>query len=241
MIRAVLFDYGGTLVRPLKPWEEVKPAAFEVPYTLLCRRGLKKSYSEYEALDKSVFDRYYELETKTDSDIPDIKKYCELIDTLFPRNSKAWRERTAAKANRAFWDFAKANYVLQKGTLRCLSRLKSMKLRLAVISNHHDRKALTDHLSQLDVKSYFTRIIVSSSVGFRKPDPRIFAMCLSNLRVKPSEAVFVGDSIEYDVLGAKGAGMKTILISDDAHATQPEESDFAIASLAEVPRIVSSL
>ena len=240
MIKAVLFDYGGTLVRPLRPWDEVKPAAFEAPYSLLCRRGLNKSHSEYEALDKSVFDKYYELETKTDTDIPDIKKYRELVDTLFPTGSKAWRERAAAEANRAFWNFAKANYVLQKGALPCLSRLKSMKLMLAVISNHHDRKALTDHLTELDVKSFFNHIMVSSSVGCRKPSRRIFAMCLSNLQVQPSEAVFVGDSIEFDIRGAKGAGMKTIIIGDEAKAS-PGEPDFEVASLAEIPKIVTSL
>ncbi|MGD0478479.1 MAG: HAD family hydrolase [Nitrososphaerales archaeon] len=241
MIKAVLFDYGGTLVQARRPWEEVKPTAVAAPYALLCRHGLKAPYGEYTTLDSSIFDRYSVLEKQRESDIPDIVKYCEMVDTLFPSSSKAWRERVAAEANNAFWDVATANYVLQRGARRCLAELRSMKLRLAVVSNHHSPEALTNHLTQLDVKSHFSSIIVSSQVGFRKPDRRIFAMGLSSLRVHPSEAVFVGDSIPYDIEGAKRAGMTTILIGKDDRFDKQEQPDFTVVSLTEVPKIVSSL
>ncbi len=242
MIKAVLFDYGGTLVEPLRPWEgEAKPTAVAAPFDLFCRQGLKAPYSEYLTLNDSVFDRYSELEKQTESDIPDIAKYREIVDTLFPSRGRAWRERVAAEANNAFWGAATANYVLQKGARSCLAELKSMKLRLAVVSNHHNQKALNNHLTQLGVKSYFSRIIVSSRVGFRKPDRRIFAMGLSALRVRPPEAVFVGDSIPYDIEGAKQAGMTTILIGEDGLRHEAGMADFTVVNLRGVPRIVSSL
>jgi len=241
MIRAVLFDYGGTLVRPRRPWEEVKPAAVAAPYALLLRQGLKEPYPEYLALNDSVFDKYSALEKQTDSDVPDIVKYREIIDALFPSRGKGWRERVAGEANDAFWDFATANYILQKGARRCLARLKSMKLRLAVVSNHHNREALANHLIRLDIKSYFARVLVSSRVGCRKPERKIFAMCLSSLRVRPSEAVFVGDSIPYDIEGAKAAGMTTVLIGKDDGLDERGRPDYTVVSLAELPKIVSSL
>lgn len=241
MIKAVLFDYGGTLVRPRRPWEEVKPAAVAVPYALLLRHGLKAPYTEYAALNNSVFDRYSELEKQTECDVPDVEKYRELVATLFPSSSNAWRDRIAAKANNAFWNFATANYVLQIGARRCLSSLKSMKLRQAVVSNHHNQRALTNHLARLGIKSYFVRVMASSRVGYRKPDRRIFTICLSSLRAQPSEAVFVGDSIPYDILGAKQAGMATILIGKESPSNEGERPDFTVVSLAEVPKIVSAL
>lgn len=241
LIKAVLFDYGGTLVQPRRPWEEVKPKAVAAPYALLRRHGLKMPYSKYLKLNDSVFDRYSELEKQTESDVPDIIKYREMIGILFPSNSKVWCERVAAEANDAFWDVAKANFVLEKGARRCLVELKSMELRLAVVSNHHNQEALNTHLAQLGIKSYFSRVVVSSRVGFMKPDRRIFAMCLSSLRAQPPEAVFVGDSMRYDIEGAKRAGMTTVLIGKDDRSDKHEKPDFTVVSLTEVPKIVSSL
>jgi len=242
MIKAVLFDYGGTLVEPLKPWDdEVKPTAVAAPYSLLRRHGLKVPYSEYLAINNSTFDKYSELEKKTESDIPDITKYREMVDTLFPNRNKAWRERVASEANNAFWDVATANYILQKGARRCLTELKSMKLRLAVVSNHHNGDALNNHLTHLGIRSFFSFITVSSGVGFRKPDKRIFAICLSALRASSSEAVFVGDSIPYDIEGAKRAGMTTVLIGKDGQRNQAVRADFEVVNLTGIPRIVSSL
>jgi HAD superfamily hydrolase (TIGR01509 family) len=215
--------------------------AVAAPYALLCSHGLRMPYAKYMALDNSVFDRYSELEKQTESDMPDTVKYREIVDALFPTSSRTWRERVAAEANNAFWDVATASYVLQRGTRRFLAELKSMKLRLAVVSNHHNQEALTKHLTQLGVKSYFSRIVVSSRVEFRKPDRRIFMMGLSNLRAHPPEAVFVGDSIPYDTEGAKRAGMTTILIGKDDQSNKQGKPDFTVVSLTEVPKIISTL
>jgi len=241
MIRAVLFDYGGTLVRPLRPWEEAKPAAVAAPYNLLRRRGLEASFSEYMRFNDSIFEMYTELDEQTGSDTPDIVKYREIVAAFFPNRPKAWRERVAISADNVFWDAFAANFVLQKGARRCLAELRSKKLKQAVVSNHHNEEALYKHLTKLGLKSYFSPIIVSSRVGFRKPDLRIFAMCLSTLRVHAPEAVFVGDSMQYDVEGAKRAGMTTILIGDDGRSYKRSKPDFTVASLSEVPEIVSSL
>jgi HAD superfamily hydrolase (TIGR01509 family) len=241
LIKAVLFDYGGTLVQPRRPWEEVKPTAVAASHAVLRRHGLKESYDKYVPFDASTFDKYTELEKQTKSDIPDIVPYREIVGTLFPNSSRAWRQRVAAEANNAFWKVAVANYGLQRGTRKCLTELKSMKLRLAVVSNHHHPEALINHLTRLGLRPYFSRIIASSRVGFRKPDQRIFAMCLSALRVLPLEAVFVGDLVPVDIVGAKRAGMTTILIGNDDRSHEDGKPDFKVVDLSEVPGIVSSL
>jgi HAD superfamily hydrolase (TIGR01509 family) len=241
LIKAVLFDYGGTLVKERRPWDEAVSEATAASYALLRRRGLKATWDEYAVLNDSIFHKHSELEKQTGLDVPDIVKYREMVDALFPTSSKAWREKTALQANSAFWSVATANFTLQKGAKRCLAELKSMNLRLAVVSNHHNHAALADHLIQLELKSYFSRIVVSSRVGFRKPDQRIFATCLSSLRVTPQQAVFVGDSISNDIEGAKRAGMTTILIGGVGRHHGRGKPDFAVASLPEIPGIISSL
>ncbi len=60
------------------------------------------------------------------------------------------------------------------------------------------------------IESLFDTIIVSSKVGARKPDARIFYAALNALSVEPEETVFISDEVADDLVGAKGCGMRTI-------------------------------
>jgi putative hydrolase of the HAD superfamily len=151
----------------------------------------------------------------------------------------------ASRVNDTFWDVAVRNFSIRRNTHRCLASLKSMKFRMAIISNHHNPQALVDHLDRLRISSYFSPIIISASVGYRKPDPQIFNECLASLGVNERRAIYVGDSLVYDVEGAKGAGIRSILVSDDVSDSLADEStarpDFTIHDFMEIPGIVSSL
>jgi HAD superfamily hydrolase (TIGR01662 family) len=141
------------------------------------------------------------------------------------------------------------NYPIRKNARRTLSKLKSMDIRLGIISNHHNHEALVKHIGDLGIASNFSCIVSSVKSGVRKPDIRIFQSCLSSMNVEHAEeAVFVGDSLENDVKGARSAGMHTILIVDGATSSDRQENrstrtkpEFTIRDLAEIPKIVSSL
>jgi putative hydrolase of the HAD superfamily len=61
---------------------------------------------------------------------------------------------------------------------------------------------------------YFDVVIVSYEVGYTKPDPRIYELCLARLGVSPSSALFVDDRPE-NVGGAKRLRMETVLFHGD--------------------------
>jgi putative hydrolase of the HAD superfamily len=90
---------------------------------------------------------------------------------------------------------------------------------------------------------YFSHILASSELGFRKPDPRIIAKSLELLDARGDEALFVGDSREFDVEGARRAGVRSILILDQSkeEASAGPEPDFTVHNLGEVPDIAASL
>ncbi|PJF31691.1 MAG: hypothetical protein CUN51_01765 [Candidatus Thermofonsia Clade 1 bacterium] len=48
-------------------------------------------------------------------------------------------------------------------------------------------------------------------VGYLKPHPKIFQAALSCIGARPEEAIFVGDNIEADIMGAQGVGMRAVL------------------------------
>ena len=57
---------------------------------------------------------------------------------------------------------------------------------------------------------------LSGRVGWRKPDPRIFQKALEALRVRPAEAVFVGDSLPRDMVAARAVGMPHVWLAAEA-------------------------
>ena len=68
--------------------------------------------------------------------------------------------------------------------------------------------------SLIPVDDLFDVVIDSSAVGMRKPDPAIFTHTLDLLGgVAPEQAVFL-DDVEGNLVGARLAGLHTILVDD---------------------------
>jgi putative hydrolase of the HAD superfamily len=93
-----------------------------------------------------------------------------------------------------------------------LAELKK-KYKTALISNtgRTPGKSLLKLLNKLKIKKYFDFFAFSDELLMRKPDPRIFEIVCSKLNVSPEETVHIGDSYNMDFLGAKLAGLNTIL------------------------------
>jgi len=199
-----------------------------------------------------VFERYAKIEAKEDRDIPDRIKYRDIVDALFPEVPKSERTQLAADVNRAFWKTASQSYPLRNTARRALSVLRSTGLRMGVVSNHHDYEALVAHLEESGIHSHFDVILASEREGVRKPNKAIFAKSLKALKVEKENAIFVGDSRMHDIVGARLAGITSVLIDDGeqldswpdptARPVGPEATpDYAIRDLQELRGIVDSI
>lgn len=91
-----------------------------------------------------------------------------------------------------------------------LDLLRRLGLRLAVVSNSNGTIARI--LESLDLARRLDVVVDSGVVGFEKPDPRIFQHAATALGVGPDEAVHVGDLYSVDVMGARAAGVRAILL-----------------------------
>jgi putative hydrolase of the HAD superfamily len=114
------------------------------------------------------------------------------------------------------------------GTRDMLEGLRSDGLRLAVVSNADGRVA--SYLEAAGLADCFELILDSGVVGIEKPDPRIFALACEHLGLAPGDTVYVGDTYEVDVVGARAAGIEAILVSD-----QPREDVACIPSILALP------
>jgi HAD superfamily hydrolase (TIGR01509 family) len=85
-------------------------------------------------------------------------------------------------------------------------------LRLVVVSNANG--TLRDHFRRLGLDRYFTCILDSHEVGFEKPDPRLFASALAKSGADAASTIHVGDLYEIDVVGARAAGLRGVLLDE---------------------------
>jgi putative hydrolase of the HAD superfamily len=101
------------------------------------------------------------------------------------------------------------------GSAAALGEMGDAGIPLAVVSNSDGR--VEEQLRQAGLCQVgpgrgtpVAAIVDSGAVGFAKPDPAIFEIALEALGVRPSEAVHVGDSVYYDVGGARAAGVRPL-------------------------------
>ncbi len=205
MIKAVFFDFYHTLVRYEPPREEleaealkefgidVSPEVFRRPlvtadefiYQEIARRPLgQRSQEEKMAL----YAQYQGIVLREAGIEADQKLILTLLGKMQQLDMKL---------------------VLFDDVAPALADLKSKGLILGLISNvEHD---ITPTLNELGLPSWLG-IVVTSDCGFNKPQPEIFREALRRAGVQPSEAVYVGDQYQVDVIGANGAGMKGVLL-----------------------------
>lgn len=129
-----------------------------------------------------------------------------------------------------------------------LTELKRKGFKLGIITNtvtsreEHIRMALR----KIDIEKCFNVIVTSVDVGHDKPDERIFLTALRKLRIKPKDAVMVGNRISVDIVGGNRIGMKTILFKwnkryPEKITSSEEQPTRTIKSLLDLPRVLIEL
>lgn len=80
-------------------------------------------------------------------------------------------------------------------------------------------------------------IVDSGAVGVAKPDPRIFELALGLAGTTADRAIHVGDAYQYDVRGARAAGVRPVLV--DPLDLRPDVDCDRVASLVEVAALLT--
>lgn len=112
--------------------------------------------------------------------------------------------------------------------------------RLGIISNASQHQHAK--LAHLGLAGCFAPVILSSEVGWEKPDPRIFRHAFRVAGVAPEEAVFVGDRLDVDVAGAQGAGMRAVWFNHwGGEPAAGDRPDAVIQRLTELPAALERL
>ncbi len=108
--------------------------------------------------------------------------------------------------------------------------------RLGLVSNFDHTPTVYRILERERVRDLFQEILISAEVGWRKPRPEIFQIAMDRMQLEPAEALFIGDSLEIDVAGAKQIGMDAVWLNPEYQPTRRDlpAPDHVIASLTDL-------
>lgn len=106
-------------------------------------------------------------------------------------------------------------------TVDALTELKK-DYKLVLISNT-DPFSIGAVLDKFELRKYFDEVFLSCETGMLKSNPELFEKVLKKLKIKKTEAVMVGDSIESDIKAAENAGIKAVLVDRRGTREYPEK------------------
>jgi epoxide hydrolase-like predicted phosphatase len=184
--RAVIFDFGGVLVRMVD----------EHPRLELARQlGI-----ELQQLDSLIF--FSESARKASLGEISVETHWEAV-----RKSLAISPEAMSGSLDLYWSADDVNWEL----LEVIRKLRP-KYKVGMLSNAWDNLRNTLH-SRWNIDGLFDELVISAEVKMMKPDPRIFHMAVDRLGVQPIETIFI-DDIEENVLAARKEGLSIILHQD---------------------------
>lgn len=94
------------------------------------------------------------------------------------------------------------------GTIEILTYLKPS-YKLHIITNGFS-EIQNAKIEKSGIKPFFTELITSDEVGFKKPNPKVFEYALNKANAKRQESIMIGDSLEADIEGAVHVGLQAI-------------------------------
>ena len=233
-VKAVLFDMFDTLMLVRKNHDFYSPSLMRM-YKYLYKNGVNVSFDTFQ---KSYIKTRDELYDEADVNLEEPHFNVRVSETL---KSLGYNYDVSspivAAATAEFCDEFMTFVYLDENTEKLLHTLHG-KYKLGIISNFAIPECVHELLKNHGLDKLFDAIVVSGSVNKRKPSPEIFERTLKALGVSVSETVFVGDTLDADIEGAKAVGMKAVYIERRIEKAEEVRPDQTIKNLSELPMVL---
>ena len=126
--------------------------------------------------------------------------------------------RAVRRGNLQEWALCQ-HFLLYDDVPAALRALAAEDILIGLISNSH--RCLESFQEHFELDGLIDVAVSSSQHGYMKPHPSIFEAALKLAGVAAADAVMVGDSLTQDIDGARGVGMRGVLVrrSDSIEGT----------------------
>lgn len=205
MIDTVLFDMGGTL-EDIYSNEERELLAAENALRILREKGFAVEDDVASARVKLLagWDRYFEYRKPIMRELKPEEIWGNFVLTDFGIGYEEILPYAEELAN--MWEVTCFTRKLRPHVKELLEGLKSLGMKLGVVSNTASLFQVHEVLKDYGIRDYFQDVTLSSATGYRKPHPNIFLLALCQVQSVPSTCAFVGDTLSRDVIGPKKVG-----------------------------------
>ena len=214
-IRAIAFDVNGTLVRIRTDdhLEQIFRAA-----------GHFLTYQGIDLRRHQVRDRYFELLKDQQRNSSEAEPEFDAVGiwrTIIHENSSDFTRALAPEKLAQLPLFLAEMYRgISRSKLKLFPHVREM---LDALTGTMPLSLVTDaqtayargELHKVGILDYFDPIVVSGDHGFRKPDPRLFAVAIEAMGVPAANTLYVGNDMHRDIYGAREAGMQTMMFDSD--------------------------
>ncbi|MEV6629742.1 HAD family hydrolase [Actinoplanes sp. NPDC051470] len=191
-LRAVIFDFFGTLTRSVRRG----PQHAEIARALGCDPEVVRG----------VLDRTFHSRAK--GAFGSAEATLRWVSEQAGGRPRPAQLRAAVPAR---VDALKADTQLRLDAVSALTEIRGRGLATALISDcTHELPAF---LPSLPVAGLLDASVFSVEVGFCKPDPRIYLTACERLGVRPEECVYVGDGGSHELTGAEAVGMTAVRLA----------------------------
>lgn len=212
-LRALLFDLFGTVVffAPQVPTVEVAGTRWRSTMSWLRDAAARElpdvSFDDLLAALMQVTEEIVRQRPPEYREVPSRERFRRALARLDVDAARA--ASAAERLSLAHMAHLASLTVLPSGHGTLLEELAT-RYRLALVSNFDHaptaRRILTDH----GIASCFATIVISDELGRRKPHAAIFEAALQRLGVRADEALFIGDSVGDDIVGAHNVGLPVV-------------------------------
>lgn len=214
MVRAVLFDFGQTLVDSAHGFRTAE------------KRLQSRILSRLVNVDADEFLACYRQRRAERQHASDFSRKNLAVDLLQHfgcsadvadadvADAESWEDE--------YWDTVRGHTQAFPEAQSVLRQLHAS-FRLGLVTNTQGQGRLGTHRLRdfPALMECFQAVVVAGEAGVpEKPDPRPFLACLRQLDCLPAEAVYVGDDWRIDMCGAQAVGMPAIWLQHQATRRQ---------------------
>jgi len=205
-VRAVLFDFGGTLY----DYATLEAAERESLVELARQFGIDAEPGAIQRAHREamrrVFHHYLPRRFYLHRDL-----FRDAVIGMLESFGAAPDPARLDRYRAAQWQRHARDFTLREGVFDTLDALRRRGIHLGIVSNIDDDQL--GHLLEIAaIGSYFDSILSSEQAQSCKPDPGIFEEAVRRAGCVAEEALFVGDTLAQDIAGANRVGLRSVLL-----------------------------